>query len=104
VSEPAPPDVSADVGQLGVNVPRSGVEIWWEPGDYDGPVIIKAVNAENGDVGISKSQNDGFQMLTWPPGEYTDTITVYKDVPDDPEADLVDVIARGTITVKIGNE
>ena len=97
MSEPAAPSV----GELGVNVGRSGVEIWWETGDYEGPVIIKAVNAENGDVGIAKDTNDGLHFLTWPPGTYTDEITVYKDVPDDAAADFEDVIAKGTITVNV---
>jgi len=89
-----------DIGELGVNMGREGVEIFWEPGDYEGPVLIKAVNAENGDVGISKDTNDGFHFLTWPPGTYTDEITVYKDDGGDPTAD--DVIAHGSITVRVG--
>lgn len=89
------------VGELGINVGRSGVEIWWETGDYEGPVLIKAVNAENGDVGIAKDENDGKHFLTWPPGTYTDDITVYKDVSPDVEPDASDVIARGQITVNV---
>jgi len=99
MSETAEPQ--HEVGTVGINIDREGVEIWWEPGDYEGPVLVKAVNAETGDVGISKSANDGYQFLTWPPGTYTDEITILKD--DGGEQTGQDVIAHGTITVKIGD-
>src|SRR5215471_12176661 len=85
-------------GAVGVNAPRSGVEIWWEPGDYVGPVVIKAVNAETGDVGVMKDTNDGLHMLTWPPGTYEDEVSVYQDAGD---GTLGDLIAQGTINVKV---
>ena len=73
---------------VGVGVPRDGVNITWEPGDYVGPVVIRATNMENGDVGVFKSENDGVAFATWPPGTYTDAIVVYQDeaVPVDPDA------------------
>ena len=85
-------------GAVGVNAPRSGVEIWWDPGDYVGPVVIKAVNAENGDVGVMKDENDGLHMLTWPPGTYEDEISVYEDTGDGTVGVL---IAQGAINVKV---
>jgi len=93
-------DPQHTIGQLGVNIGREGVEIWWETGDYEGPVVIKATNAETGDVGIMKDSNDGNHFLTWPPGQYTDEITVYKD--DGGDTTPTDVIAHGSITVNVG--
>ena len=86
-------------GSVGVNVGREGVEVAWETGEYEGPVIIKAVNAENGDVGISKVDNDGYHFLTWPPGDYVDHISVYQDV----DGEQGDLIAEGDISVHIGD-
>ena len=63
---------------VGINIERGGAEIAWDPGDYVGPVTIKAVNAENGDVGIVHDENDGHHFLTWPVGSWTDHITVFE--------------------------
>jgi len=97
MSEPAAPEV----GALFIATQRGGVEINWETGDYVGPVIIKAVNADNGDVGIVKDQNDGSAFLTWPAGNYEDSVSVFKDVGPDVEPDAADLIAFGKINVSV---
>jgi len=84
------------VGSGGINIQRGGVEIWWDPGDTDPneAVLIKAENAENGDVGIVHDRNDGFHVLTYPPGTYNDHITVT-------EVEDGDLIAEFDISVKV---
>lgn len=84
-------------GTGGVNVERGGAEIWWETGDVaEGtPVTIKAVNAVDGDVGIALDGNDGYHFLTWPPGTWHDTVTVFET--ENPE----NVIAEFEINVKV---
>jgi len=101
VSEPHPehPIAGPPVGTGGINIGREGVEIWWETGDYVGPVVIKAVNAETGDVGVMKDENDGNHFLTWPPGEYQDDVVVYQDTGG---GEVGDVIASFTINVRVG--
>jgi len=51
-------------------------------------------------VGISKDDNDGFHFLTWPPGDWVDEISVYKD--DGGDQTGQDVIAHFSISVKVG--
>lgn len=80
---------------VGINIGREGVEITWEPGDYEGPVRITATNADNGDVGVVKDTNDGKHFLTWPEGTYTDHIVVATDDEDET------VIDEGDITVTV---
>lgn len=84
---------------VGINIERSGAEISWEPGSYTGPVIIRAVNAENGDVGVAKDTNDGFHFLTWKPGTWIDLISVYKDTGGDLTTD--DLIDQGIVVVTV---
>src|SRR5262249_54193997 len=81
---------------VGINIERGGAEIAWEPGDYVGPVTIKAVNAENGDVGIVRDENDGRHFLTWPPGSWTDHVTVF-------EGDTDVVVDEGDVAVVVGD-
>ena len=83
---------------VGINIQREGAEISWTPGDYVGPVTIKAVNIENNDVGVVKDTNDGKHFLTWPQGVWTDHITVYQG--DDPE-NLGAVVDEGDVTVVV---
>lgn len=85
---------------VGINIERAGAEIRWEPGDYVGPVIIKAVNAENGDTGIAKDTNDGHHFLTWPTGAWTDHVTVYRD--DGGDLADTDIIDEGDVSVVVG--
>jgi hypothetical protein len=87
---------------VAINIERGGAEISWEPGEYVGPVRIKAVNIENGDVGVVKDVNDGHAFLTWPPGTYSDHVTVYEDS-GDPQINPLEanVIDEGTITVTV---
>lgn len=80
---------------VGINIERGGAEIAWTPGDYVGPVTIKAVNALNGDVGVVKDGNDGHHFLTWPVGSWTDHITVF-------QADTDVVVDEGDVSVTVG--
>lgn len=80
---------------VGINIERSGAEIAWTPGAYVGPVLVKAVNAVDGDVGVAKDTNDGLHFLTWPPGTWTDHVTVVQDDGTDT------VIDEGDVTVVV---
>lgn len=78
----------------GINIGREGVEIYWDTGDYEGPVRIKATNTDTGDVGTVKDTNDGFHFLTWPAGVWNDHIVVT-------EAESGKVIDEFDISVKV---
>ena len=51
-----------------VNTERKGVEIRWDPGDYDGQVQIFAVGAEGDVHNTAPSPNDGLAGLAYPSG------------------------------------
>jgi len=87
---------------VSINIERGGAEISWDPGDYVGPVLVRAVNAENGDVGVAKSDNDGKAFLTWPEGTWTDHITILADDEENKHhGNGARVIDEGDITVTV---
>ena len=87
----------SDQAEGGINCQRPAVELWYETGDTEPgtPVTVRAVNAENGDVGIKHDLSDGLVTFTYPAGtNLVDHVVVTRD-------DTGEAIAEFDVAVRI---
>ena len=72
-----------------VNVERKGVEIKWDPSDYEGDVVVYAEGMAGDVHNTAVMPNDGFAVLSYP-ADFEGTSHVEVRPADAGEGDLID--------------